>query len=160
MCLLAASLLFAFFPFARAIPALDFSPIDTNPLGQPFINAVLPVQPGFSPRFNLFRRQGCPNSSLLCPSGLCCSYDTSCCGSSCCASGYLCTGGTEEAPCCVAIDAASNECGSSNGNVRISILFAISFDILDNILTVRRLSALHTTRRSSVQWNQHLLPSR
>lgn len=104
----------------RAIPSLDVSPIDMNPLGQPFKNAVLPVTPGFSPRFSLFRRQGCPNLTLLCPSGGCCSYDTSCCGDTCCPSGYLCTGGTVAAPCCVAIDSPTNTCGDSN--VRVSCL--------------------------------------
>ena len=43
---LATSILLALFPFANAIPAFRFAPIDTNPLGQPFINAILPVQPG------------------------------------------------------------------------------------------------------------------
>jgi hypothetical protein len=142
MYLVAVSVLLTFIPFTKAIPALALSPIDTNPLGQPFINAVLPLQPGFSPRFDLFRRQGCPNNSLLCPSGKCCSYDTSCCGSSCCPSGYLCTGGTQAAPCCVAITATSNQCGGSNGNVRITIPFAISFCILDSMLTVRRIISL------------------
>jgi hypothetical protein len=137
MFILAAFILLAPFPFVQAIPAFGFSPIDTNPLGQPFVNAVLPVQPGFSPRFNLFRRQGCPNLSLLCPSGGCCSYDTSCCGSTCCNSGYLCTGGTAEAPCCVAENAPTNECGGSNGNVRIVILSLNDLDILDNVLIFR-----------------------
>ena len=69
MLLLAAfSVLFACFLPTGAVPALGLSLIDTNPLGQPFVNAILPVQPGISPRFTLFRRQGCPNLSLLCPS--------------------------------------------------------------------------------------------
>ncbi|KAH8774134.1 hypothetical protein BGZ57DRAFT_982508 [Hyaloscypha finlandica] len=109
MFILAVSILLAISPSAKAIPALGFSPTDTNPLGQPFVNAVLPVQPGFSPRFNLFRRQGCPNLTLLCPSGGCCSYDTSCCGR-----------GTVDAPCCVAVNSPTNKCGGSNGNTRRS----------------------------------------
>lgn len=134
MYFLAAFILLTLSPFVKAIPAFGFSPIDTNPLGQPFVNAVLPVQPGFSPRFNLFRRQGCPDLTLLCPSGGCCSYDTSCCGNTCCSSGYLCTGGTAAAPCCVAETAPTNECGGSNGNVRISVLCPNDFAVLNNIL--------------------------
>lgn len=100
-----------------AIPPVEVSQVDTNPLGQPFKNAVLPVTPGFSPRFSLFRRQGCPNLTLLCPSGGCCSYSTSCCGNTCCASGYLCTGGTATAPCCVAIGSSTNTCGGGNVSI-------------------------------------------
>ncbi|KAH7089740.1 heterokaryon incompatibility protein-domain-containing protein [Paraphoma chrysanthemicola] len=97
-----------------AIPPIQRSLVDANPLGQPFKNAVLPVAPGFSPRYSLFKRQGCPNLTLLCPSGVCCSYSTSCCGNTCCASGYLCTGGTSSAPCCVAIGSPTNTCGGGN----------------------------------------------
>jgi hypothetical protein len=160
MFVLATSILLAIFPFANAIPAFGFVPIDTNPLGQPFINAILPVQPGFTPRFSLFRRQGCPDLSLLCPSGGCCSYDTSCCGSACCESGYLCTGGTAAAPCCVAETSPTNECGGSNANVRIAILSLNYLHVLENILTFPWSSAVHSTRTNSLRWNQHLLPSR
>lgn len=107
-----------------AMPTLGDSPIDTNPLGLPFKNAVLPITPGFSPRYSLFRRQGCPNLTLRCSNGGCCSYDTSCCGNTCCASGYLCTGGTASAPCCVAIGSTTNTCGGSNvSNLRVCANF-------------------------------------
>lgn len=116
-----------------AIPSLDVSLSDTNPLGQPFLNAVLPVALQFSPRFSLFRRQGCPNLMLLCPSGGCCSYDASCCGNTCCPSGYLCTGGTTTAPCCVAIGSPTNTCGESN----VSIFFPRDFR-LSNFFSLAR----------------------
>lgn len=102
------------FAIVAAIPSLDIFQADLNPLAQPFKNAVLQISPDISPRFSLFRRQGCPNLTLLCPNGRCCSYGTSCCGNTCCALGYLCTGGTLAAPCCVAITSSTNNCGSSN----------------------------------------------
>lgn len=131
--------------------------IDTDPLGQPFINAILPVQPGFTPRFSLFHRQRYPDLSL-CPSGGCCSYNTSYYGSVCRQSGYLCTGGTAAAPWCVAETSPTNECGSSNGNVRIASLSLNHLHALDNMLTFRWLSAVHSARTNSVPWNQCLLP--
>src|ERR1700712_3737756 len=106
---------------AKAMPPLDLSPVDTNPLAIPFKNAVLPIELDISPRFSLFRRQGCPNLSLRCPNGGCCSYDTTCCGNTCCASGYLCTGGTVAVPCCVAMSSLTNTCGGSNSNVHMSL---------------------------------------
>lgn len=74
------------------------------------------------PGTNIFRRQSCPNLSLLCPSGICCSYATTlttCCGQNCCAQGYLCTGGTQSNPCCVAIGSTTNVCGSVNINSNV-----------------------------------------
>lgn len=142
MIALITSILLDYVPLGNAIPALETVPIDTNPLVQPFLNAILPVQAGFTSRFSLFRRQGCPNLTLLCPSGGCCSDDTSCCGSTCCPSGYLCTGGTAAAPCCGAITSPTNECGGSNGNVSFAILSLSNLHPLDNILTFWWTSAL------------------
>ncbi len=109
---------FALCTLVHALPPFPVSLEDNNPIAFPFARAVLPISPGPVSGYNLFKRQGCPNLTLKCPSGNCCSYDTSCCGNTCCASGYLCTGGTASAPCCVAISAVSNTCGGSNGNVR------------------------------------------
>lgn len=107
-------------PFAHGVPAIETIPEDSNPLAQPFINAALPAKPGLTAKFDLFRRQGCPNQTLLCPGGVCCGYDTPCCGSVCCNPGYVCSGGTSSAPCCVAIGAQSNSCGSPSGNVSLT----------------------------------------
>jgi hypothetical protein len=121
-------ILLALLPPTLAIPSgsLTSSNLDTNPLAHPFRGstvALLPARRRQSPAqaFALLRRQGCPNLTLLCPSGVCCPYGNDCCGGVCCNSGYLCTGGTSAAPCCVAIGALTNDCGGESGNVSTPI---------------------------------------
>ena len=86
----------------------------------PFRKSAL-IQGGISLLgFKIFQRQFCPSFSIPCPNNICCSYSpvpTSCCGDTCCAFGSLCTGGTPDKPCCVAITDLTNTCGSQNSNV-------------------------------------------
>ncbi len=85
---------------------------DRNPRGRPFSNAVFARQPVSRLLYGLIPRQGCPDFTALCPSGICCGYDSPCCGNTCCADGYVCSGTDGSSPCCVAISAASNTCGN------------------------------------------------
>ncbi|KAG9232774.1 hypothetical protein BJ875DRAFT_465936 [Amylocarpus encephaloides] len=106
----------AVFPaIVAAVPFIEESNV-YHMLAEPFED--LSTIPGIAQQlgWSLFRRQGCPILTLLCPGGNCCSYGDSCCGRNCCASGYLCTGGTLSNPCCVAIGASSNDCGAPNSN--------------------------------------------
>ena len=89
---------------------------NANSFSSPYASAFLPIAPAeVNGNNTLARRQGCPNLTLLCPSGGCCSYDSSCCGNMCCPSGYLCTGGTADAPCCVPITSSDNICVNVRG---------------------------------------------
>jgi hypothetical protein len=138
-------LIVALFPIlAVAAPFVE----DSNPnheVAEPFAKrAAFPGQVALS-GWSIFRRQGCPNLSLLCPSGVCCSYATevtSCCGKNCCASGYLCTGGTTSNPCCVAITDSTNTCGSVNTNVRGLSLLALKFYKLNSMIAMQHTGVL------------------
>lgn len=89
-------------------------------LARPFVNNALSNPRASDTGFSIFRRQGsCPILTLVCPSGICCSYDKPCCGSTCCDSLSVCSGiDSRGAPCCVPLSSATNTCGSS-GNVSL-----------------------------------------
>ncbi|KAH7024622.1 heterokaryon incompatibility protein-domain-containing protein [Microdochium trichocladiopsis] len=108
-----------------------------QPVPQPFTGAAFP-QPRHESNspLRLFRRQGCPNLTLLCPGGGCCDYNNPCCGALCCASGYVCSGSAPDgSPCCVAIGAVTNQCLGSSTSVRGDLLaFRVSWAILTDAL--------------------------
>lgn len=100
-----------------ALPSGTLPLDDLNPQGHPFLGSSIANQPNTTSILGIFKRQGCPAMTLLCPSGGCCPYEGSCCGKVCCTSGYVCSGGTSSSPCCVAIGDLSATCGGSSGNV-------------------------------------------